>query len=612
MLDGYNIKDDYYFERYFEEKDLSEDTAKTYEKDLIKFCKSVNKELKDIINECKAQQSIETEEILSSTNDDGTQVIQKRIIKFDADSSESLVMQYFKQFERYCKLKGNKNTTINSCFDTISAVLSYFKVELPNFPRLKDDAKNWELLSKEDFKFILADSSLMHKSLTLFMLSTGFRISDCLNLTIGEYMEATSDYHDFVDVDDFIDNAPDDMMGFWDFEPQKTIKDHTRCKTFNSPESNKFILQNLRRLKNEYMPRKSEKIKKELKLTKSDALFGSKRGYYKKSPTVQSISTMFGRKNKELYAWHINKIHQNIKEGKISDEDYEKYVELIPKFHPHACRKYFCSIIQRHTSNERRYRLMEGHAPKNKLDKSYIEISKNEIAETYKKAVGDLSIYHVDEIEIEELRKQFNEKLNKQDEKHQEEVDSLRRYYEDKISSLTDEVGKTSEMVTQIRKKSDKNYIRETIKEYFRKNYKNDVLNKSDLEDGWVKCIVIQDLAYKYALNDDFDESPEALNRYIKKAIVQTNLHPELVEQMIKTGTSHDNEMTENRSMNILFNNLCIFLKTHGDIWAMVDDEDRLKTVFFNYIRSSNYDITEITDKDLNQISEDVMMEYLG
>lgn len=612
MLDGYDIKDDYYFERYFEEKDLSEDTEKTYEKDLIKFCKSVNKELKDIINECKEQQSIETEEILSSTNDDGTQVIQKRIIKFDADSSESLVMQHFKQFERYCKLKGNKNSTINSCLDTINSVLSYFKVELPNFSRLKDDAKDWELLSKEDFKFVLADSSLMHKSLTLFMLSTGFRISDCLNLTIGEYMEATSDYHDFIEVDDFIDNAPDDMMGFWDFEPQKTIKDHTRCKTFNSPESNKFILQNLRRLKNEYMPKKSKKIKKELKLTKSDALFGSKRSCYKKSPTVQSISTMFGRKNKELYAWHINKIHQNIKEGKISDEDYEKCVELIPKFHAHACRKYFCSIIQRHTSNERRYRLMEGHAPKNKLDKSYIEISKNEIVETYKEAVGDLSVYYVNENEIEELREQFNEELNKQDEKHQEEMDSLKRYYEDKISSLSDEVEKTSEMVTQIRKKTDKKYIWGTIREYFRKNYKDDILNKSDLEDGLIKCIVISDLAYKYALNDDFDESPEALNRYINKAIVQTNLHPELVEQMIKNGTFRDNELNENREMNILFNNLCIFLKTHGDIWDMIDDEDEFKKIFFKYISSSDYNISEITDKDFNKISEDVMMEYLG
>ena len=36
----------------------------------------------------------------------------------------------------------------------------------------------------------------------VFMISTGFRIYDCLDLTIGEYMEATSDFHDFVEVVD--------------------------------------------------------------------------------------------------------------------------------------------------------------------------------------------------------------------------------------------------------------------------------------------------------------------------------------------------------------------------------------------------------------------------
>ena len=74
-------------------------------------------------------------------------------------------------------------------------------------------------------------------------------------------MDATRAYHDFVDVEDFIDNAPQDMMGFWSFEPVKTKKYDISCKTFNSPESSNLILQNLRRLKNEYYPKKSKRIK---------------------------------------------------------------------------------------------------------------------------------------------------------------------------------------------------------------------------------------------------------------------------------------------------------------------------------------------------------------
>ena len=110
------------------------------------------------------------------------------------------------------------------------------------------------------------------------MLSTGMRLSDALNMTIGKYMEATSDYHDFIEVDDFIDNAPDDMQGFFDFEPQKTENNQepTRCMTFNSPESNKFILQNLRRVKNEYLPNKFKNDPNKQKLKKSDALLDQK------------------------------------------------------------------------------------------------------------------------------------------------------------------------------------------------------------------------------------------------------------------------------------------------------------------------------------------------
>lgn len=429
MLKNYNIHDDYYVEKYFEQKTLSDETQKTYAKHLLKFCNAIDKKLTDIIDECKAQQSVETEEILSSTNEAGKQVIQRRIIKFDVDGDDSLIKKYFDQFERYCKADGNKNTTINSGFDTIRAVLSEFNVDLPKRKKLSDDRDDWNLLSKEDFQFVLADSSLMHKSLILFMLSTGMRLSDALNMTIGKYMEATSDYHDFIEVDDFIDNAPDDMQGFFDFEPQKTENNQepTRCMTFNSPESNKFILQNLRRVKNEYLPNKFKNDPNKQKLKKSDALFGSKRTFYKDSPIPQSVSTMYGRKDKKLQEWHINKINQAINDGKISIEDYDKHVNLIPQFHAHGCRKYFCTMIERHTTNERRYRLMEGHAPRNKLDKSYIDFAKKEIAEVYDDAVGDLSVYYTDENDVNKVREEFNQQMDIQNEEHAKEVADLKK-----------------------------------------------------------------------------------------------------------------------------------------------------------------------------------------
>ena len=608
MLDNYNIRDDYCVERYFEEKDLSDFTEETYEKDLIKFCKAVNKPLKDIIDDCKAQQEIETEEILSSTNDDGIKVVQKRVKKFDVDGSDSLVLQYFKQFEEYCKSRGNKNTTINSGLDTIRAVLSKFKVELPNFPNLPDDTEDWEVLSKEDFKFILADSSLMHKSLILFMLSTGFRIYDCLNLTIGEYMEATSDFHDFVEIDDFIDNAPDDMRGYWNFEPHKTEKKHTLCRTFNSEESNKFILQNLRRLKNEYMPRKSERIKKELKLNKSDSLFGSKRGYYKKSPTVQSISTMFGRKNKELYTWHINKINHDIKEGKISAEDYDKYVDLIPKFHPHACRKYFCTMIERHTANERRYRLMEGHAPKNKLDKSYVDISKDEIKEVYDEAIIDLSVYLDENEDIEKLRDDFNQQLVEERIKHEEEKEE----YRDKITELETQLEQTNKTVEVLDKKIEQSTtnipfheVRDIVISY--------LLGIDDLDNDRSYLLNLMVLDYAKTHPNEFKTTPEYLYDLIRKFDIQIELsNKDILEQTNEIREKMEYEEID-PLMIIFIDNLLSIIKDNEGVMKRIGDVDMIKFDYVaeEYLVKLDIDYNNVSEEDKIQIANEILIKYL-
>ena len=66
-------------------------------------------------------------------------------------------------------------------------------------------------------------------------------------LKTGDASLYEKEYWDKV-VDDFIDNAPDDMIGFWDLIPHKESKNDIRCKTFNSGESSNLILQNLRRI----------------------------------------------------------------------------------------------------------------------------------------------------------------------------------------------------------------------------------------------------------------------------------------------------------------------------------------------------------------------------
>ena len=66
------------------------------------------------------------------------------------------------------------------------------------------------------------------------------RINDTLNLRIGDFIEATSEYHNFMNVEDFIDNAPQNMIATYDFYHEKTRKFKIRCITFTDTETNNF------------------------------------------------------------------------------------------------------------------------------------------------------------------------------------------------------------------------------------------------------------------------------------------------------------------------------------------------------------------------------------
>ena len=613
MPKKYKIQDDYYFKKYIDEKDLSEDTEKNYAKNLSKFCKATGKKLEEIIVECKDQQDIETEEIISSETVDGKQVTKRKVVKFDVEGSESLVKKYFEQFEEYCRLKGNKNITINTGFDTVKAVLTHFKVKIPKWRNLSNDADDWNLLSKEDFKFVLADSSLMHKSLTLFMLSTGMRLGDALNITIGEYMEKTSDYHDFVEVDDFIDNAPDDMMGYWDFYPKKTIKNTnpSLCRTFNSPESNKFILQNLRRVKNDYFPRKSKKIHKELKLTKKDSLFGSKRKYYKKAPLPESISSMFRRNDKQLYEWHINRIQQKINDGVISAEDYDKEVGLIPQFHPHACRKYFCTMIERHTANERRYRLMEGHAPIYKNDRSYIDISKDEIFEVYNDAVGDLSVYYDGDKEMDDLREDFNQQLNAQEEKHKAEIEELNKQHQEEITALRRDLENADKRINALDKKFEQSIvsvpshkIRDIIVTYLKdiNDFDNDrasLLNVMVIEYAKNNPNTFKNnYEYIYGLVREFDFKIELSDKSISEQQddLARNMTPDIDDKMIMAIDELYKIITDNEGI----------MHRVGRI-----DMEKFDYCAIKFLGENNIDVFSLSDDEKNQIAKDVFMQYI-
>ena len=314
MDSNYNVENDEYYKNHISKPSINENTAKKYKKILRKFCRATNKTLDEIITTCIDEQNIITTIDLPPDSNGNKR---KREIRFDINSKDATIRQYLNQYIEYCKERNNKNTTINREIGDIQTFLRGAGVILPKVETLEDDADDWDLLTKEDYNFILQDMNIVHAGLLNFLSSTGMRIGDAVSQSIGDFMNATSEYHDFVDVEEFIDNAPDDMIGQWVFEPQKTIKDHVKCITFNSTHASNLILQNLRRIKNQYLPYRNKKHGTNIKISKNDALFGSRLAKYKEPLSGRTIADQWHAKNKKFKEWKINQIEQKIKDGEL-------------------------------------------------------------------------------------------------------------------------------------------------------------------------------------------------------------------------------------------------------------------------------------------------------
>lgn len=436
----YNIKEDIYYTNFINSKEFSRSSKANYYKTLRKFTQALNTTLEEIVNNCKNQQSIVTEKIIShGTDENGNQIIEKRITKFDINSPDSQIKQYFDNYIEFCKNKGNTINTIVADLDHIKSFLKYYSIQYPK-TNIKRTPSKWNLLDKEDIKFVMDDSFLVHKTLISTLKDTGLRLTDALQLDIGMFMQGTKDYHNFVDVDDFIDHAPDDMICILELTPHKTKRFNVSCITGIGPETCNLIMQNLRKIKNEYLPYINKKKRLDLKMSKSDSLFGNKRKYFKGPMKVQSVADIFTRKNKKLRQYRIAKIDEAIKNGELSIEDREKEIEKIPKFHAHALRKFFQTTIARNCGNLRICTLMEGHTTPLKTDPSYIQIGLDEVKEAYLLALPDLSLENVEtKVYTSDIRREMEAKIKELETQNKELKQQNEQGFKDiwdKINSL--------------------------------------------------------------------------------------------------------------------------------------------------------------------------------
>ena len=593
MNTNYDITKDPYFKDYLTNNPrISENTIKRYQKAIFKFSIALNLTLEEIVTTCKDEQDIETEEIINVAEDEnGNKITKRRVTRFDVDGKDSTIKNYFTQYEKYCKQRGNKNSTINSEVEAIRTVLMGCGVRLPKLRELEDDSDDWNLLTKEDLNYVLQDATLVHSSLAFFLVGSGMRIGDALKLSIGDFMEATKEYHDYIDVEDFVDNAPQDMIGTYIFNPTKTRRYGIKCVTFNSADSSNMILQNLRWLKNEYYPAKSEEIGEDLKISKKDALFGSKKAKYKTAMTPKAIAEQWGKKNKKLREWRINQIKQKIKDGELSEEDYDRELEKIPRFHAHA-------------------------------DKSYIKKSINDIKEIYLKAHDDLCLSKIEtriisdketerlNAEIESLKAE-NAKIR---EEKDQEISNLEQKHQNEINELRLSVGnmqKQMDDLTSVRKRSN---IEKTIYDFFKENYHETILkNEGNNIQAIKKSNTLCKIAYDLAIDEEYNfrDDEDYLDSLIKKAIVKYSLNPELMNANQKELINIEELETLTKD-SVAFFELFELIKSNDTLWGMVkEDQIKLKNIILFIIKKNRDNLDNLTDEDKDNMVQEVLMEYL-
>lgn len=365
------------YQKYVKKKNITQKTLDTYVFSLVQFCLANNQELDSMIEEM-------LEEQLPYIDDDG------RIHEYNPEYG--LIDSYINNTVTYLQAKGNSNHSIHSHMVRIRTVLSSLGVKLPSKVELEKDRKEWYVLSKDDIRYVLSISPLHHQALITFLAHTGIRIGDVRNFTIEDFMKATHKYHECTEIDDFLEKAPMDMMGYWQFKPQKTIKHDIECKVYNTAESSNLILKSLHR-RQESIKRINEKNNMDMKLEKSDFLFSSRNKNFKGQINDNTITTLFVRRNKDLRKYKERQLYQEYNEGNMSKETLEQKLSEIPVFHAHGLRKFFITTLARKRVDLRASAFLEGHTPFMKHDHSYVDSDNLEdlIFEEYERVIPAIS-----------------------------------------------------------------------------------------------------------------------------------------------------------------------------------------------------------------------------
>jgi len=400
----YKVDEDLEVIRIIDTDELSPYSVTTYYSVIKQFTKCIGKSYSDIVCEIKELQR--------------DKIVGNNIIRYNPN--DSLVNEYINRYMNYLVEIGNKKSSINLKTKQLLSLLKKSNIELPKI-NFKNEAKQSkvQLITTDDIRFVLRNSTVHHQALITFMSSTGVRRHDVINtFKIEDFIEACSDYTNAVFLDDFLEEAQQNMIPYFEFLPNKTKKTGLPCKVCCSAESSNLILRSLK-ARQKSIERHNKIYGTNLILDEECPLFSSKKKSYIGKLENNSVSGLFFHKNKLLKTHKEQELDNLLKNHKISKKEWRVRKENIPRFHPHSLRHRFISTIRAYTTNRDISLLMEGHASSINTDKFYVGESeelfnKETIKETYLQVMPYLTFFqNIDPVSYQKEKEENNKLQNK-------------------------------------------------------------------------------------------------------------------------------------------------------------------------------------------------------
>ena len=534
--------------------------------------------------------------------------------------------------------------TIKTKINSLRYFLKKYDIELPDAPEIKikkTRVRDNEIPTWDDVELAISYAkSPRDKAIIGFAATSGFRVSDIANLKIIHLIKSCSIYFDENEehtLENLLKKDPENICPCWDMDPQKTIWHGNLAITFNTPEVSVLLWQYLK-----YRIELNVRNKRGNIIDDDEPLFHSQTGGHLDPITISTKCSEINRKMggkldrngvfgkfrihnlrslfKTTCKRNLHKVNVdsdmpfdgdviNLFTGHSSDNPHADVYEAVPEdSHDSYIRKVYEGLIPYlsigRPSEVRSY-----------STKEFLEV------EEYKKQVDEKFTTQeiryqrdmdIKDKEIEQLKKQLSDK----DKKHKNEINEIKQT----MNETQKQVAQTNKAFEELKKIRNNSDIRNSITNYFHDAYRDDILQKEydkngEQSIGLKKCIVICEIAYEIALKNksDFNADQSYLDKLIKKSIAKCSFNPNIIIPKYEEINNKNTKLIEtNNEINNIVSDIIVIIANHEDIWEIVkEDQKNLKNIIVKEIQDSKYDIDNITLEDKNQIAEDVIMKFL-